>query len=404
MNIISEPGKPEATIKAQIELSANAHDIRFENINFRGDSWFGPSLRDGIMRPGGNMLILKGDNLQFHNNDISWPGGICGTVGHIEAYRNIYIGDRADNFVFDGNRIHDCGTDPTIEWQLGDSGSHGLYVENTLGANITNNYFYDNRWRGLQLWPKAEKTTIANNVFDNNASQLNIGSALPDNCYADAALTQYTGKCPWYSSGTTVEKNIFTNPSGFRPDKNESQVFGYYPVATTPSQYSNVVRNNCFYPADTGEQDFNKNFGGYGYTHYGNTFADPGYANRQAKDFTISANSQCAGMGPQSGVQPNTAPTITKVRPAKGSTTHDRTPTIKATISDAETGLQEANIRLFVDGREISINDRGYDPATDVLFHTPDDYRLSYGFHTVKVVANDGELERTKRWSFKVVR
>jgi len=96
----------------------------------------------------------------------------------------------------------------------------------------------------------------------------------------------------------------------------------------------------------------------------------------------------------------NTAPSVSALRPAPGSTTHDRTPLIRATVSDLETNLTSGNITLRVDGQLKSFS---YDPATDRL--TRQSNQLSYGRHQVQIVATDGQgLSTTRSWKFKIVR
>jgi hypothetical protein len=98
---------------------------------------------------------------------------------------------------------------------------------------------------------------------------------------------------------------------------------------------------------------------------------------------------------------PNTSPTISGLKPTPGSTTRDRTPTVGAKVTDAETNLAKSNIRLYVDGNR---RDFSYDRSTDRLSFTPGT-NLSFGGHTVKIVATDASaLASTKSWSFKVVR
>lgn len=101
---------------------------------------------------------------------------------------------------------------------------------------------------------------------------------------------------------------------------------------------------------------------------------------------------------------PNTAPTITKLHPANGSTTTDRTPLIGAKVTDAQTNLAKSNITLFLDGTKIARAEFSYNRDTDRLKYTPET-NLSLGEHTVKVVARDPEgLVKTRSWSFSVVR
>jgi hypothetical protein len=97
---------------------------------------------------------------------------------------------------------------------------------------------------------------------------------------------------------------------------------------------------------------------------------------------------------------PNTPPTITNLRPSPGSNTRDRTPSIAATVRDAQTNLAKTNVKLFVDGnRKTTFS---YERSTDRLSYTSG--RLSFGGHTVKIVATDLVHTTTRSWSFKVVR
>ncbi|MEJ7842612.1 MAG: S8 family serine peptidase [Rubrobacter sp.] len=96
-----------------------------------------------------------------------------------------------------------------------------------------------------------------------------------------------------------------------------------------------------------------------------------------------------------------TRPTVSAVRPAPGSSTRDRTPVISATVNDADTDLQKANIQFSVDGTF-----RGgfaYNADTNRLTFTTQ--TLSYARHTVRIVAKDAAGNTTTYgWSFKVVR
>ncbi|MCA3749092.1 MAG: right-handed parallel beta-helix repeat-containing protein [Rubrobacter sp.] len=99
---------------------------------------------------------------------------------------------------------------------------------------------------------------------------------------------------------------------------------------------------------------------------------------------------------------PNERPTITPLRPKPGSTTRDRTPLVRAKVSDSATNLAKGDIKLFVDGRRIKAF--SYDRATDRLSFTPK-RNLSSGRHTVRIEATDAQgLKATRKWSFKVVR
>jgi Tol biopolymer transport system component len=100
--------------------------------------------------------------------------------------------------------------------------------------------------------------------------------------------------------------------------------------------------------------------------------------------------------------QPNTAPAVTNFQPSSDSTTRDKTPTVRATVTDQQTDLANADITLSLDGKAVSRTRFSYDTSTDRLAFTPERV-LSAGRHTVKVVARDDVLLASQRtWSFKV--
>ncbi|MEJ7842575.1 MAG: putative Ig domain-containing protein [Rubrobacter sp.] len=91
-------------------------------------------------------------------------------------------------------------------------------------------------------------------------------------------------------------------------------------------------------------------------------------------------------------------PTISRLKPS--GKTRDRTPRISAVVRDADDELGKSDIKLYVDGRARTF---AYDPDTDRLSGVS--RRLSYGGHTVKVVATDEAGNTAVETSrFKVVR
>jgi dipeptidyl aminopeptidase/acylaminoacyl peptidase len=100
--------------------------------------------------------------------------------------------------------------------------------------------------------------------------------------------------------------------------------------------------------------------------------------------------------------QANTAPTVTSLQPASGSTTRDTTPTIRATVTDLQTDIAKANVRLTVDGKAVAETKFSYNSSTDRLAFTSE-RELPAGRHTVKVAAKDDVLlVGQSSWSFKV--
>jgi parallel beta-helix repeat protein len=68
----------------------------------------------------------------------------------------------AEDTVIQGNRIHDCGRLPRT------NNNYGIYVSAARGTRIMDNWIYDNADLGIQLYPDAVNTLVANNVIDAN--------------------------------------------------------------------------------------------------------------------------------------------------------------------------------------------------------------------------------------------
>lgn len=100
------------------------------------------------------------------------------------------------------------------------------------------------------------------------------------------------------------------------------------------------------------------------------------------------------------GTSTNTRPKILRPTPKPKSTTKDRTPLIKASVTDAESVLLEADVALYLDGKPMT---SAYSPDSGKLSYQSG--RLRPGKHAVKVTARDaGDLTATKTWSFQIAR
>jgi hypothetical protein len=108
--------------------------------------------------------------------------------------------------------------------------------------------------------------------------------------------------------------------------------------------------------------------------------------------FSLGAPNICGGP-PQDTAEP----TIRNLKPS--GKIRDRTPRIGATVSDADIELSADDIELYVDNRARAFK---YFQDTDRLSAVS--RRLSYGGHTVKVVATDRSGETTETSRFKVAK
>jgi parallel beta-helix repeat protein len=274
VTITSGPGV-RATVRGAVLLAPASHDVVLTGLDVRG-GYTGPGYDKGT------LLKVEGDRVAIVANDISNPRGIC--IGAGRAHEtDPTVNEVAENLRITHNRIHDCGMDPALTWSVEDSGSHGIYLENTLRARVADNLVYRNRFRGLQLWPRNDGAVVENNLFDENSTHVNIGSSIGPNG-------------GFVAQNTTVRGNLFTGRvTTFWTSKNPSQLYGYFP-AGSPT-YGNVVSGNCFAPGDATAT-------GNGYVLGTNTVTQAQFQDRTARDYRL-VGTACLGYGPAS-IQPGT--------------------------------------------------------------------------------------------------
>lgn len=285
---ITSGGTGRAKVLGQVDAGPTSHDIVFADLDFVGttaDANGNPTV------PRATHINLRGDGLTLRDNDITNPFGICINAGSMDAYNPVLTGEPSDRIVITRNRVHGCGMSPKMVWEDHHSGAHGIYLVWTRGAEVTHNLVVGNRYRGFQSWPRSEGTLIANNLFDANATHVNLGSALREGL-------------PWHTADTTVRDNIMVGRTSFRPEKNQASVVGNFPAGPT---YGNVVQGNCI-EATLGVA------AGNGFTLGANDTSVPRFVDRAAGDYRLTADSACRGKGP-AAIQPTAAPTPAPTAP-----------------------------------------------------------------------------------------
>lgn len=249
----SVPGE-RVTVHGRLWVADSANDVTFTSLKLDGSG--------SVASP-----VVNGDRITFRDNDVTTrhlgtgesATAICFILGDSNGEWGVAVSP-----VLDGNRVHDCGNLPA------DNHGHGIYVEGARNARVVNNLIYDNADRGIQLYPDAQGTVIANNVIDGNGEGI-----------------IFSGAGGLASSDTTVTGNVISNSSI------RANVESWYP-AGNPVGRRNVVSGNCLWSGAAG----NVSRAG-GFDAVGNLVADPQFANRAAKSFTIAARSPCAGLGPK---------------------------------------------------------------------------------------------------------
>jgi parallel beta-helix repeat protein len=104
---------------------------------------------------------IEGDYAKFLADEVTnRHKGICFILGSSPSL--------AEDTVIQGKRIHNCG-----RLQRTDN-NHSIYVCAARGTSIMDNWIYNNADRGIQLYPDADNTLVANNVQGVKALQSKV--------------------------------------------------------------------------------------------------------------------------------------------------------------------------------------------------------------------------------------
>jgi Right handed beta helix region len=254
--ITSFPGE-RATVVGRFRVSDEASNVIVRQLELDG-------LNDDVLP----SPTVNGDNVVFRDNDVTNRNTtICFLLGSDEY-------GRARGTVIERNRIHNCGHLPPTNHH------HAIYVEAADGTRITDNWIYDNADRGVQLFPDAQGTYVARNVIDGNGEGVLFSRD---------------------SANNVVERNVLSNPL-VRYNLESFELTGSGNVARLNCLWSRRHWGNAGIQLDIGIPVPN------------NLVTDPGYVNRELKDFRLLPGSPCVHISP-----PPAAPGPAPVRARKRS-------------------------------------------------------------------------------------
>ena len=156
-------------------------------------------------------------------------------------------------------RVHDC--------------TEGVRAQYSRNLIMLDSLVYDNNSWGLRLGPDADSSFVRKVIFDGNQGNV-----------------QLSGDAINYSTGNILTHNIYSNPASGSANLSAS----WNPVNTPPRQLNNV-RFTCAYGPGQSFSGLDTSAGGYSIRYL--TVAPqpngPGYADRAAKNFHITASSPC---------------------------------------------------------------------------------------------------------------
>jgi hypothetical protein len=236
ITITSFPGE-RATLLGRVYVADEANHVVIQQLDLDGRN------SDDLPSP-----TINGDDVAFRDDDVTNHNTtICFLLGSSEY-------GIARDTVIERNRIHNCGELPATNHH------HGVYVEVSDGARITDNWIYDNADRGVQLFPDAQNTYVARNVIDGNGQGVVFSRE---------------------SANNVVEHNVISNPV-VRYNLEDYQLTGD----------GNVARLNCVWsmrdPVNGGIQP------DISVPLMENFVIAPDYANRDRKDFRLPPGTPCA--------------------------------------------------------------------------------------------------------------
>ncbi len=242
ITLASAPGET-ATLRGRLIVWDGADDVVVSGLRL-----------DGVNAARAPSPTVLGDRSVFRDNEITNENTeICFILGSLAR------GAAAEGTVIDHNRIHNCGKLPS------QNRDHGIYLEYARDTRITNNEIVDNADRGIQLYPDADRTLIANNLIAGNGEGIIFSG--------DGSLT---------SDDNVVRDNIIAN------SRDRYNVEYYYGESSARGS-GNVVTRNCIF----GGRQGNVLGAGIAFAAYDNLLGDRPLLGSTLADLKLAVRPTC---------------------------------------------------------------------------------------------------------------
>jgi Right handed beta helix region len=244
VTLASAPGGT-ATLVGGIVYVPNGSDyvtITDVHINTHG------ATQPGVQVMGANDALTRSDVTNL-NSKYS-----CVILGSDQGW------GQAVNTLLEGNVIHECGnTAPNQD--------HGVYVDNVVGATITNNIFWGipDGW-GVHVYPHAQNTQVTHNVIDGNGGGVIFG-----------------GNTASTSNNNVAAYNVITNSTHF---------YGVESWWGGTVGTGNIAKNNCVAHDAGGNIETPE----VGFTAQNNLVANQTYMDAATHNYMLKPGSPCLGV------------------------------------------------------------------------------------------------------------
>ena len=243
LTIQSYPGE-RAKLEGVVYVTKEAPNVTLRDVDIDGRARW---LRDDTV-----SVQVMAANVTLEGNRITNRGlKSCVILGSNNGY------GRAVRPVLRRNVFHRCG----------DTGhgllDHGIYVENAVDGEITENVFWGTAGYAVHLYPNAQRMKVARNVMDDNGGGVIV-----------AGNDEHT------SSGNVIERNVIARS---RKDHN---IALYWEEGVGRG---NVARDNCLFDGDGGDVDDDR-----GLQLLDNVSRNPRFVDAGARDYRLESGSPCA--------------------------------------------------------------------------------------------------------------
>lgn len=203
-----------------------------------------------------NTIKVYADDTVIEDNDITnrMRGDSCMILGSSS-------GGRARRTVVRRNTFHDCGA------MAHDNHDHSIYAADVESARIVDNTFFNSAAYTIQLYPNADRSTVARNVIDGGPDTVRGGIVIG----GDSRST---------SDYNVVERNVITHAATY-------SVTGFWERRVGAG---NVARKNCSWSA--GDDAILAE----GFRARRNVTADPLFRDPARGDYRLGVGSGCSGV------------------------------------------------------------------------------------------------------------